>query len=502
MLRPGDRHAHVRWEDQLKAIRNATPVDRHEDAFDREKRKKELTQDFEAFCAYYFPHLCLSPFADFHKKQVRKVLDNQRGVFVWVLARAQAKSVVNGILLPLFLMVRGEARTVLMASWNEGNAVFLLSDLRAELEANQRFNADWGPFQGSAKWEAGEFVTRDGVYFGAIGSGQSPRGLRNGNCRPDLIIVDDFDEDEQSRNPARVDAAEEWLFGALFGAMDITGRGRFVMVGNIIAEDTVLARAVPRADHHMQVNLLDKDGQPSWHQRFTLAECQSMIDKMGYNLAQREYFNNPIRAGKVFKKDWIQYKKLPRLNAYRAIVAYLDPGFKKTATSDSKAWILVGIREGEYHIIRAFVGVASISEMIAWGYDLNDYVSKKGGAVQLYMEQVFLQDLLFKDFAEEGKKRGAPLPLRGDTRKKPDKDARIESISGYFERSAVWFNEEFQNEHHMKALVSQLLNFQPGVKTYKDGPDALEGAIHILQGAITGGANIHIGQRHKSKHRV
>jgi predicted phage terminase large subunit-like protein len=67
-----------------------------------------------------------------------------------------------------------------------------------------------------------------------------------------------------------------------------------------------------------------------------------------------------------------------------------------------------------------------------------------------------------------------------DKRKKPDKDQRIESISGYFERGNVFFNAAESNNHHMKRLKEQLLAFQPGVKSPKDGPDALEGAMFLL----------------------
>ncbi|MFW1676085.1 hypothetical protein ACG9H4_20085, partial [Acinetobacter baumannii] len=84
-------------------------------------------------------------------------------------------------------------------------------------------------------------------------------------------------------------------------------------------------RAIPRAGVYRQVNLLDKNGQPSWHQRYTRKDADFMISKMGYALSKREYFNNPIQAGKVFKREWIQWAPMPALNKMRAIVAYLDP---------------------------------------------------------------------------------------------------------------------------------------------------------------------------------
>lgn len=500
MKRPADRQAHIKWEDHLKAIRRATPVDHSEDVFAKEQRKAALLADFTAFCNHYFPHYCSAPFGDFHLEQAKLVWDNEREVFVFEMARAHAKSVLHGVLNPIYMMVRGMLRTMVLTSWSESNATFLLGALRAELEANERLISDFGPFVSSAMWTADEFITRDNVYFASCGSGQSPRGVRNGERRPDYVLADDFDEDEQSRNPDRVDAAEEWLFGAFFGTLDITGPGRFVIIGNRIARDCVLVRAIPRAGVYRQVNLLDNKGRPSWHQRYTRKDADFMISKMGYALSQREYFNNPIQAGKVFKREWIQWAPMPPLNKMRALVAYLDPGFKKSATSDAKAWVLIGLHEAKYYIVKVYVDVASIGEMVGWGYALQAYCQQRGAAVRLVMEEVLLQSLLYDDFSREGQKRGAPLPLTGDKRKKPDKDARIEAISGHFERGDVYFNLAEKEDHHMKRLVEQFLNFQAGAKVHKDGPDAVEGGIHILNTATVSAAPITIGARHKSKY--
>lgn len=502
-MKPGEREALKEWDSHLRAIRRATPVDADEPPRAKEERMKRLQASFKDFAAYYFPHYCTAPFARFHLRQQRQVFENERAMHVYIMARAHAKSVVHTVLNTIFLMVHGKCRTVILSSYNETNAIRLLRDVQAELENNQRLIADYGVFRGPSNWEAGRFLTQQGCYFVAIGSGQSPRGLRNEPVRPDLILVDDFDEDEQSRNPDRVDNAEQWLRGALFGAFDITGSGRFIMVGNRFATNMVLTRMYEVADFKETVNILDAHGEPSWSERYTRAECDYMVAKMGYNRSQRELFNNPIQEGKTFKREWVQWGRTKDLRQYRALVAYLDPGFKKTATSDSKAWVLVGFTGQQYHVLKAYVGVASIVEMIGWGYEIDAYVQARGGAAQLYMEEVFLQSLLYDDFATEGEKRGKLLPVRGDRRKKPDKDARIEAISGHFERGNVLFNEKEKDSHHMKRLVEQLLNFQPGVKTHKDGPDALEGAMHILQqGMVVIGSDISIGARHKSKYRT
>ena len=83
-------------------------------------------------------------------------------------------------------------------------------------------------------------MTKDGTAFFARGRGQSPRGLRYRSHRPDYIVIDDLDDDELCESPARVTRLTNWVKEALFGALD-GGRGRFIMVGNLISKNSVLA---------------------------------------------------------------------------------------------------------------------------------------------------------------------------------------------------------------------------------------------------------------------
>lgn len=502
-MRPREREALQDWETYRKATAKATTIDLFESETDQRARKQRLNNDFEAFCRHYFPHFTTADFSKAQRKLFKEVLRPHQGnrILCNIIHRDGAKS-ATAMMLILFLMVTGRRKTMLLTSWNEASAINLITPFRIQLESNERLKYDFGPFQGTGQWEAGKFATLTGCSFRALGSGQSPRGAKNEEARPDVILVDDFDEDEQSRNKKRVANAFDWLMGALFPTLSVTGNGLMLVTGNIIAPDTVLARVEQVADWSQRVNILDDAGKPTWPERFSLQEIRYMIDKLGYRLSQREYFNNPIVEGTVFRKEWMPFVDMPPLNRHKALVAYLDPGFKKTKTSDTKAWVLVGLHEGRFHILRAFVSQASIREMIGWGYQIKEMCDKAGAAVALKMEEVFLQDLLYDDFAAEGKARGTPLPISGDKRKKPDKDARIEAISGHFERGHVLFNAAYEREAGMRELVEQFINFEMGVRSRKDGPDAVEGAMFLLQQMMTSTDEIIIGQRHANKHAI
>lgn len=534
-----DRQSLRHWDEYRNGVLKSTTIDINETFADKQKRVAALLDNWEEFCKYYFPSYCMSDFSDFHRRFAKKVITNKRLYVSRKWARAHAKSVLAGIMLPMYLKFTGQLKNMLCVSYNESNAKELLLPLMLQFESNQRLINDFGEQVGFGNWEDGKFITKDGCSFRAIGSGQSPRGARNNEARPDYILCDDIDEDELCRNPRRLDQAWDWMQGALLGCFDIKGAGRFVVVGNIIAPDSLVKRSCEVADDHEQIDILCKAKEvdrkllaslqkelsecndrkkgevyfdaigyvkqglrPSWDARFSIYDVAYMVNKMGFRNSQREYFNNPLIEGKVFKKDWMQFKKLPELKSYRFLVNYLDPGFKKTATSDSKAMVLVGLHNGEFHIHKVFCGQASIEEMIEWGYAIDDFVKLHHGAYQFKMEEVFLQSLLYDHFAAAGKRKNRNLPVSGDTRKKPDKDARIEGISGYFERGMVFFSEDILNDHHCKTLIQQFTNFEPGVKTLKDGPDSVEGAFHILNQSVIQNADFSIGTRHTNNKRA
>ena len=131
------------------------------------------------------------------------------------------------IFMPLWLMFQPKRliNFMVVVGKSEDSANRLLGDVQAELEYNQRIIADFGEQKNLGDWQEGEFITQSGVKFLAVGRGQSPRGLREREARPDYIVIDDLDDDEICRNDKRIKDLTAWVKEALFGALDV-GRGR------------------------------------------------------------------------------------------------------------------------------------------------------------------------------------------------------------------------------------------------------------------------------------
>lgn len=478
------------WKKHCETVQNSTTINVAESEKDKLARIKQVRGDYAAFVAYYFPHYTVNPetgkttpCADFHIKAANKVKKerNLKAVFKW--HRGAAKSTHLDIFIPLWLKCQEvkQLNVMVLVGKSEDNANTLLADIQAELQFNQRYIHDFGQQYNNGSWEDGEFVTKDGTAFFARGRGQSPRGLRYRSHRPDYIVIDDLDDDELCESPARVTRLTNWVKEALFGALD-GGRGRFIMVGNLIAKNSVLANiAATDGVHVSQVNIWDKNGNVSWAAKWTPDEVKAIERFQGYRSFQKEYMNNPITEGAVFRQDWIKWGKLPDLKKFEELILYIDPSFKGTTKNDYKAAKLWGKVGSHLWHIKAFVRQCSVAEMVRWLYDLYEWSLEKGIAIKWYMEANFMQDTILDEFRREGDLRGYQLPISGDKRKKPDKFQRVEAISPLWERGFVTYNEDEKNDPDMLAGIDQTLAFEKGMRGHDDAPDADEGAIWYLQ---------------------
>ncbi|PIY13843.1 MAG: hypothetical protein COZ16_12275 [Flavobacteriaceae bacterium CG_4_10_14_3_um_filter_31_253] len=461
----------------------------------RKQRIEKAKKDYGYFCEYYFEHYCLNekdeliPNAPFHNKLANQFLDNKQIKISVEWARALAKSTHVDLFIPLWLMIQDDKQinTLVLVGKNQTSATILLQGLQAELQYNERFIEDFGQQYSHGNWSDSDFTTKNGVSFMALGMGQSPRGLRKGSKRPDFIICDDLDYEELCRNEIRVEEVVQWILRALIPAMDI-GTARFAFVNNRISDKGILAKLVERNPHwtHSKVNALDEKGNPSWKAKYTKAFYTKLRKDIGTNAFMTEYQNTPITEGNTFKKEWIAWRKILPLKDYRAIVSYCDPSFKATKTADYKAIATIGLRsDGTYDLIDLWVRQRkSINDMVSYHYDLHERILKEGATAQHYMEANFIQDMHLQNYISEGKNRGYQLAIRADKQAKSAKESRIEAMSPLYENTHIYHNIEKQKDNDFKTYIEQLLAF--GSKgAHDDAPDAVEGAISMLQKTLS-----------------
>jgi len=487
-----DLRAYEEWLKTCEQIRKATAHSLQESDKSKEARKARLRTNFQEFCRYYFPHYMDSDFGWFHKKAARDIYNDHRIFAILEWPREHAKSVFGNIMLPLFLYVNGELDGMVTVSANQDKAITLLSDIQAEFKANHRFIHDYGERAKMGDWRDGQFATTDGIGFWAFGRGQSPRGIRKGAKRPNYGVIDDIDDKIIVRNRQRVRDAVDWILEDLYGAMSIKG-ARIVVLGNRIHKYSILAHLVgdlepedkPHPDrYHLKVYALEDKrhrksnllkGRPAWIERFTIAELEDKINKMGVLAAGREYFHEHHQEGHVFRHEWIEYVKPLHYKKYDSLISYCDPSFRGSKDNDYKAMVLIGKKGIKIHILDLWIRQATVSSMVKTHYDWYD---RHENFARYYMEANAMQDSLLDEFAVEAELRDYHMPIRGDKRAKPNKIERIENLQPLFERGLIGVSEKLRGLPDTQTFLDQLLGFPYG---HDDGPDALEGGVYYVQ---------------------
>lgn len=479
------RQALQEWAAYVENIRRETPVETWLSVSDIERKRKHLERHPLEWIAYFFPNYAKYPFAPFHKKTIDRLIGNPEWYEVLSWSRELAKSTVV-MFVVMYLTLTGRKRNVMLASATQDAARRLLAPYKANLEGNRRITAFYGEQVNPGSWTDLEFVTRGGAAFRAVGAGNAPRGSRNEAVRPDVLLVDDFDTDEDCRNPDTIQKKWEWYEQAFYATRSISEPTLIVWAGNIIAKDCCVTRAAQYADHHDIVNIRDGDGHSTWPEKNTERHIDETLSKISTASVQKEYFNNPVSEGEVFRE--ITWGKVPPLSRFKFLVNYGDPapGENGGKGASTKSCILMGMLQDRLYVIKAHLDHGLNADFIQWYIDHEEYA---GGKVPVYhyMENNKLQDPFFQQVfkplvAKARKKRGIQLSIKPDEERKTDKATRIEANLEPLNREGrLVFNEAERDNPHMKRLVDQFLLFTLRLKFPADGPDCVEGGYRCIR---------------------
>lgn len=482
------------YDDNCRRIAKANSVVANETFSEKTTRIKSLEAHYLGWFAYYFKDYAKCESADFHKKIADLLIKNQVVKLLFDAFRGSAKSVHTMLGIPLYLaLVKKDLKFMLLIGLNEEKAIRLLSDIQAQLKHNTRLINDYGEQFTQGDWSQGNFTTRDGVHFHALGFGQDPRGLRHGEHRPDYIGCDDIDTLKRCNNDRLIKEAMDYITGTLWGCFD-TGRERFVFSNNLIHKNAIMAKLIELAEtakkeskaqgilnhwHHVKVKaVVDDNYTPSWPAKYTAEYWKEKRISTTYRSWMREYLCTPMAEGAVFKPEWIQHTSILPLQRYDALILYGDLSYKDTG--DFKAQFLIGKTGRDFHIIHSFCRQTSRTVCAIWLYDLYEKKKLSKHNISYKIEGLFAMDEFVNDYDTEGDSRGYYIPVIADKRPKEGKFDRIESMSGHFERLRVFWNETEKNTFDQITAIDQVLAFEKGSGVNDDAPDAIQGGLADL----------------------
>lgn len=484
----------VDWEKFRQNVRKGTAVNLLETPAQKKARIAALEADPQKWKEYYFKKYFKYKSPKFHLDATKRLLKNFEKKKHWYEVRHWARGLSKSTTLMmdvLYLIMTGKLKNVILISSTYDAAEQFITKYQVQLDSNQALINDYGKQEQPGAWEMGSFTTRGGVKFLALGARQSPRGNGNEEIRPDCIIVDDFDTDEECRNPDIINQKWDWFEKAVFFAVDTAEPYLVVWNGNIIAEDCCVVRAGQIADHVEVINIRDEHNRSVWPDKNKESDIDYQLSKVSYEAAQQEMFNNPIRQGQTFKE--VTYGKCPPLKEMDYVVVYADPApsnrdkptLKSKAQNSAKSVVLIGFRETKFYVYKVFLDNTTNANFVDWLYTMRGTIAMRTTAYYFIenntLQNPFYEQVLLPLIFQKGRETGDVLPITPDSRDKPDKWVRIEGTLEPLNRLGLLvLNIDEKEDPHMKRLESQFKGAGANSRRL-DGPDSVEGAVWIIQ---------------------
>lgn len=476
--------------------------------------------NLEYFARAYFPQYFTSPIGWFHRSAYREldsILNNRpaRRRLARAWPRSFAKSTIYNFFSPVNAAVYHKRPFILQCSDTESQAQGFLADIRGAFESNDYLLEDFGECRGSV-WRNDLLIVNSDFgasYVAAIGAESSSRGVRKEQYRPQLITIDDLENDASVETTDRIEKRYKWLNRALIPIGDKTTD--IIYVGTVLAYDCVFDKVLnsPTWDSLKFSAIQNWSASPLWdewrrlytnltvskeerekqsrlfyaqHTKEMLAgakvlweEGQPYISLMetlvdvGDLSFQAEYQNDPMNpADRIFDPSWISYYDDDYFRRYGVriteYVGALDPSLGKSRLGDYSGIITLGRgSDGYIYVIDACIERMPPDRIIETVLEkMKEYNYTRFG-----VEVNQFQDLLRMQLQKEAAFRNIYLPIT-ELRHNKDKVIRVQSLVPFVKNGYI----RFKNDQRL--LIDQLCAFPKG--RHDDGPDALEMAVKLL----------------------
>jgi hypothetical protein len=179
----------------------------------------------------------------------------------------------------------------------------------------------------------------------AIGAGQQMRGINIDNQRPDIAVVDDVEDNENTESPTLQKKLDKWIFGPFIKAL--ARKKKIIWLGNMLQQTSLLARLSKRPNWNPVVfGALVKDVATGvlrslWPDRWSVEELmEDFQEYQEMGLVETwmcEMMNMPGHGADGFTQEHINYEPIPTPDDILAAWLVLDPAFGENASNDDSS---------------------------------------------------------------------------------------------------------------------------------------------------------------------
>lgn len=279
----------------------------------------------------------------------------------FIAPRNVGKSTWWFLILPMWAAAYGHKRFAAAFASAAAQAEGHLGTFKRELETNPLLRSDFPELCAPARRERGGTVadrqgmlhTSGGFVFAARGIDSAVLGMKVGETRPDLLIMDDIEPDEASYSPLQ---AEKRLGTVTDAILPLNVYASVVMVGTVTMPGSVMHQLVKistgvdegvdealKAErirpHYSPAILVNDDGteRSIWPEKWSMEYLESIRHTRSF---AKNYANDPMgRDGLYWTADDFRYGELAGVTR---VALFVDPAVTARKTSDFTGLAVVG----------------------------------------------------------------------------------------------------------------------------------------------------------------
>jgi len=499
-------------------------------------RRKLGAIDIEYFGRAYLPHYFIRESPEFHAELDRiwrngvlkgknpytdaKEISRADGCRRAIEApRGHAKSTTFTFKDSIHAAVYAYKHYEIILSDSSEQAEGFLTDIKTEFEENAALREDFGDLQGKV-WKAMVILLSNGTKIEALGAGKKIRGRRHKQWRPDLILCDDLENDENVNTPEQRKKLRNWFYKAVSKAGDTYTD--IVYIGTLLHFDALLANVAKNPSYktvkyqgvisfarntalwdawEVIYTDLENDARQEDAADFFEQNKEAMLEgtavlweaKLSYydlmviRVSEGEAsFNSEIQNDPIdpenctFQEEWFDFydddgKVPPDFSDPRFVfIGSNDPSLGKNKKSDTSfiGALAKDLKTGYMYIVIADIDKRKPDQIIADAIENSRRLKRdyKRPYYQFGVETVQFQYYFAEIMRQKSAEVGEYLPIV-EINSVQNKDARIQSLQPFVKNGYI----KFSKKH--KTLLKQMTEYPMGKND--DGPDGLQMMVKL-----------------------
>lgn len=433
--------------------------------------------------------------------------------------RGHAKSTTFTFKDSIHAAVYGYKHYEIILSDSSEQAEGFLADIKTEFEENAAIREDFGELEGKV-WKAMVILLSNGTKIEALGAGKKIRGRRHKQWRPDLILCDDLENDENVNTADQRKKLRNWFYKAVSKAGDTYTD--IVYIGTLLHFDALLANVANNPSYKtvkyqgvisfatnselwdaweaIYTDLTNDARQEDakgffeqnreamlegtavlWEQKLSYYDLMVIRVSEGEASFNSEIQNEPIDPEScTFQEEWFDFydddgKTTPDFSEPRFIfVGSNDPSLGKNKKSDTSSIFAIAkdVQTGYMYVVIADIAKRKPDQIIEDAIENSRRLKRdyKRPYYQFGVETVQFQYYFAEIMRQKSAEVGEFLPIV-EINSTQNKDARIQSLQPFVKNGYI----KFSKKH--KTLLKQMMEYPMGKND--DGPDGLQMGVKL-----------------------